>query len=296
MFPIQREDFQATHWYVATGLAGYCWESKKPVAVVLLQHGYGEYACRYYHHHSGLIQRLVELNVSVYAFDMHGHGGSTGKIGATDIRQAVTEHVIARKLLEKKGLPIYLIGHSLGGLVTAGSVANYQAAAAGVVLLSPAVVRPATLVADTVLIGLSRILRSFPVSPLSRPEGLSRMPSQVDKFLADPYCYARAVRGLLGLTAVSVSNALWRAARSWSAPLLLLHGTDDSYTSCTTSAALFAHIGAEDKELGLYEGFRHELLNDDAEQVVLDRVLGWIVNRISAGLIDQALCRVSSPI
>lgn len=289
MVSVVREDFHATRWYVATGLAGYCWEAAAPVAMVLLQHGYGEYACRYYHQHSRIIQRLLSLRISVYAFDMRGHGGSTGKPGSTDIRKAVAEHVTARRLLEEKRLPIYLLGHSLGGLVTAGSVAQYSGVLDGVVLLSPAIVKSATIVGDPLLIALSRILSPFAVAPRNKPEGLSRAPEQVAAFLSDPICYAKAVRGLLGLTAVSVSNACWRAASTWSVPLLLLHGTDDAYTSPENSSVLFNRLAVEDKEIGLYDGFRHELLNDDTEQVVIDKIIGWLLNRISANLIDNAL-------
>ncbi|MEK1939852.1 MAG: alpha/beta fold hydrolase [Pseudomonas sp.] len=294
MFSVVREEFQASHWYVATGLAGYCWEPVEPVAMVLLQHGYGEYACRYYHQHSRLIQRLLELNIAVYAFDMHGHGGSTGKPGNTDIRKAVSEHLIARELLAKKRLPLYLIGHSLGGLVTAGSVARDPEGVEGVVLLSPAIVKPATFVSDAILVALSRVLNPFPVAPLNKPEGLSRNPAQVERFLADPHCYVKAVHGLLGLTAVSVSNSCWRAASRWDTSVLLLHGTDDQYTSCQTASALFEKLAVQDKELAVYEGFRHELLNDDADLQVTDKLIGWVLNRLSARLIDNALERTYS--
>jgi alpha-beta hydrolase superfamily lysophospholipase len=291
MFSVVREEFQATHWYVATGLAGYCWEAVSPVAVVLLQHGYGEYSCRYYHQHSRLIQRLIELNISVYAFDMHGHGGSTGKKGDTDIRKAVSEHQIARQIIAKTRLPLYLIGHSLGGLVTAGSVAQNSEGVDGVVLLSPAIVNPATVIGDPILIALSRLLKPFPVTHLGKPEGLSRDPAQVERFLKDPHCYAKAANGLLGMTALSVSNSCWRRAKNWQAPVLLLHGTDDQYTSCDASSALFKKLAVEDKEQVLYEGFRHELLNDDAENLVTDKLIGWVLNRISARLIDDAETR-----
>jgi alpha-beta hydrolase superfamily lysophospholipase len=85
-----------------------------------------------------LIPRLVDLGLDVYAFDLPGHGGSPGKRGLVDVRKAVEVHLAARRGLQTNGHPLFLFGHSLGGLITAGSVIVDQCRVDGVILSSPA--------------------------------------------------------------------------------------------------------------------------------------------------------------
>ncbi|HHH9283206.1 TPA: alpha/beta fold hydrolase [Pseudomonas aeruginosa] len=272
------QEFNAQPWEVSSGLAGYCWEVENPSALILLQHGYGEYACRYYHSHEKLIQRLQSLNYSVYAFDLRGHGGSVGARGQTDVCQAVRDHIAARRILETKKRPIFLIGHSLGGLVTAASAAQLAGGVAGVVLLSPAIQERTAFFGNKALTVLARLLSLFPVTPLSPLDGLSRKREVVKQYLSDPYVFIRKVRGLLGCTALISSNTCWDRAANWHVPTFLAHGLDDTYTSAQISSELIHLIAAEQKLIWTIPEARHELLNDLCAGDVLGRISNWMID------------------
>lgn len=109
-------------WDIGTGVQGYRWEVAKPKAIVLLQHGYAEYATRYVHEYNRLIPTLLDRDISVYAVDLWGHGFSDGVRGVVDVRAAVADHIAARATLASANVPVFLFGHSLGGFITVSSV------------------------------------------------------------------------------------------------------------------------------------------------------------------------------
>jgi alpha-beta hydrolase superfamily lysophospholipase len=272
------QNFNAQPWEVSSGLAGYCWEVENPSALILLQHGYGEYACRYYHSHESLIQRLQSLNYSIYAFDLRGHGGSVGARGQTDVCQAVRDHIAARKILETKKRPLFLIGHSLGGLVTASSAAQLAGGVAGVVLLSPAIQEQTAFFNNKALILLARLISLFPVAPLSPLDGLSRNQEKVKQYVSDPRVFIKKVRGQLGCTALVNSNICWKRAANWHVPTFLAHGLDDIYTSARISSELIQLIAAEEKLIWTIPEARHELLNDFCADDVLEKISNWMID------------------
>ncbi|KAJ0425449.1 Alpha/Beta hydrolase protein [Aspergillus carlsbadensis] len=114
-----------------------------PRAILILQHGFGEYAERYATSHSQFIPRLLENNIEVWALDLQGHGQSPGIRGVVDVHGAVKDHAwlvgfiasgagestetteaapsVDESRIKPLTPPILLFGHSLGGLVTAGS-------------------------------------------------------------------------------------------------------------------------------------------------------------------------------
>ncbi|MFY8027499.1 MAG: alpha/beta hydrolase, partial [Aquiluna sp.] len=108
-------------WDIGADVAGYVWKVENPRAQVLLQHGYGEYAQRYVEFYSQLIPKLNQNGLDVYAIDLPGHGNSKGTRGLVDLTKAVELHLQARSKLPA-GIPTVLFGHSLGGLITAGSI------------------------------------------------------------------------------------------------------------------------------------------------------------------------------
>lgn len=274
------QKFNAQPWEVSSGLAGYCWEVENPSALILLQHGYGEYACRYYYSHGGLIPKLQSLNYSVYAFDLRGHGGSIGARGQTDVCQAALDHITARKILETKKPPLLLIGHSLGGLVTATSAAQLAGGVAGIVLLSPAIQKQTTVINNKILMFLARLFSCIPVSPLSPLEGLSRKKEVIERFASDPHAFIKKVSGLLGGTALIASNVCWERAFHWHAPTFLAHGLEDVYTSPQISSELIHLIAAEQKIIWKIPEARHELLNDLCADDLLKRISNWMIDTL----------------
>jgi acylglycerol lipase len=267
-------------WNIGTGVAGYYWPAQNARGAVLLQHGLSEYAHRYVQHYCGLIPALLAAGINVYAFDLRGHGESPGRRGLVDVEQAVTDHLAARRLLTtEQALPLFLFGHSLGGLITASSVVREQKDVRGVILSAPALHIDTHPLARAVASALGALL---PTLPTYRSPGqeVSRITAEVDAFEQDPLRYPG--RLLLG-TAANILHAAefnWPHYQDWAPPTLVLHGTADRYTDAEGSRQFIELIAAQDKQLHLVDEGYHELLNDIGREQHLQHILEWLEQRM----------------
>lgn len=269
----------AAPWDFGRGLAGFVWRAPNARANLLLAHGFAEYAERYVAHYHGLIPRLTTLGFDIYAFDLRGHGRSPGARGLADMREAIADHRAARRVLAADAKPLFLFGHSLGGLVTAASVAEDGDKVAGVVLSAPALL----LDAPAHLRAIAGIVAMFAPSarlvPPLDPDDLTRIPEEANAYRNDPMVSDTRVPARTGATALAVSEAGWARYHAWTAPVLVLHGAQDRATNPEGSKRFFATIPAADKRLELYPDGRHELLNDLDRDAALDVILTWLGER-----------------
>jgi acylglycerol lipase len=266
-------------WDVGTGVRGYAWEATEPRAVLLLQHGFGEYAQRYVDHYSALIPNLLNIGISVYAIDLQGHGRSPGRRAVTDVETAVADHLAARRKLEALPLPLFLLGHSLGGIVTATSAARHPDNLRGVVLSSPALLVTANPLTSLFARVVAAAAPALPVRKLA-PTGISRIAEQVELVKADSLMYHGGMPARLAASILFTSRDNWRLYPRWEAPTLVLHGTADTFTEPEGSRRFIANIASRDKTLYLVEGGYHELLNDVGGDDTLRVLLTWLERRL----------------
>ncbi|MDZ4690190.1 alpha/beta hydrolase [Terricaulis sp.] len=272
----------AETWDFGRGLSGYRWPAGDARANVLLAHGFAEYAERYVAHYHQLVPKLNALGFNVYAFDLRGHGRSPGARGVTDMRAAVADHIGARRVLAAEGKPLFLFGHSLGGLLTAASAARDKSNVAGVILSAPAlsISAPAHLRAIAGLVSIFAPGARL-VPPLD-PEGLSRIPEEVAAYRNDPMISDTRVPAKTGATAIDIAEASWPLYRKWTLPILVLHGEQDRATDPEGSKRFAALAPAPDKHLILYPQGRHELLNDLERDAALAAITDWLSERAPA--------------
>jgi acylglycerol lipase len=251
----------------------------QPKAVIVLVHGYAEYAGR----HRQVIETLVSRNYVVYAIDHRGHGESEG----TRAHVERFEHYVddLRLLVEKARatfarLPLFLLAHSMGGLIAIHYALRYQAELAGL-----AVDNAALQVADHVP-ALIRILGRFialvaPTLPLraARTGGeslLSRDSAIQEAFDADPLCYRGKVRaGMASAVIKAAADARARLAQL-TLPLLVSYGSEDTYVNPSGSKLLFERAGSTDKTLRAWEGCRHELFNELNKVEIIASAADWL--------------------
>jgi acylglycerol lipase len=266
-------------WDFGRGLSGYAWRAPDARANVLLTHGFAEYAERYVAHYHGLVPKLNALGLDVYGWDMRGHGRSAGVRGVADLREAVADHRAARRALAADGKPLFLFGHSLGGLVTAASAAEDQSGVAGVVLSAPAllITAPAHLRAIAGLVSV--FAPSARLVPALDTDGLSRIAEEVEAYRNDPMVSDPRVPAKTGATAIDVAERAWTQYPKWTAPVLVLHGEMDRATDPEGSKRLVPMVRASDKQLVLYPEGRHELLNDLERDAAMDVILNWLRER-----------------
>jgi acylglycerol lipase len=271
---------------LSSGTTAHVWHpssSSPPKATIILQHGYAEYACRYLTSHHNIITHFLDAGYAVYAMDIWGHGDSPGTRAVAHVGKAVNDHLELRRMVrerEGEGRPVILFGHSLGGLITAGSVTQSHEGIKGVVLTGPAFPGPFPYAARLVLGMLVRAMPSVSIPGRSVPiDGLTRDESELEKYFADPLFFKKAICFLLAATAVDVADSVRSGMGEWSVPTLVLHGNADTYCDWKASKRFVQGIKSENKEFGVYEDGRHELLHDLEGDKVLERVMGWIEKR-----------------
>jgi acylglycerol lipase len=266
-------------WDVGTGVRGYAWDAADPRAVLLLQHGFGEYALRYVERYCTLVPHLLRIGVSVRAFDLRGHGHSPGRRALTDVEESVADHLAARRELAAQPLPVFLLGHSLGGIVTATSVVRDASHVSGVILSSPALLVTANALTRLFAKVVSAVAPALPVKFLP-PTGISRVAEQVQAFVADPMVYHGGMPARLAASILFASRDNWARYPAWRVPTLVMHGTADSFTEPEGSRRFVDSITSLDKTLHVVDGGYHELLNDVDAEATMGAVLSWVERRL----------------
>lgn len=267
---------KAKSWDTGTVAAGFLWDSENPKANLLLQHGLGEYSERYVWQYNQLIPKLVARGFNVYAIDLPGHGETPGLRGLVDLNEGLMLHLSARAAIDSD-LPLFLFGHSLGGLVTAASVASNPSGITAAVISSSALHAPSKLWERL----LSRAVTAINPAgdmPLPRPgeECLTRDLELLKLIAADDKMYHGKARNLVAKSVLEVSDLVWSRIDQWSVPTLIMHGDKDLSTDHRNSITLFEKLPSADKKLRIYEGGYHELLNDIDKATVERELFEWL--------------------
>ena len=272
-------------WDTVTGTAGFRWVAPNERAILLYQHGYGDYTARFVQDRSRFFPHLLANGISVYGIDMPGCGASPGKRGATDPYVAIRNHLTARSLLANAGVPLFLAGHSLGGLVTVTSLLEDQSNVAGAILISAALKygysRPLRWLANAG--GTAVPSWKVPGRSSSTIDMLTRDPEEQQRLLNDPLLDVRGVTWVTAKGTLGLSQANWKQYSQLTTPVLAIHGTYDTATNARGSVEIIEAISSEDKTLYLVEGGRHDLLDDLVSDETRDVIIDWIDKRVTTG-------------
>jgi alpha-beta hydrolase superfamily lysophospholipase len=246
---------------------------------VILTHGYGEHAGRY----TGVIEALAASRFAVWAIDLRGHGRSDGdRAVQPEFAKYLADFqlVVDRARAELPGRPIYLLGHSLGGLVTLSYAIDHQDQLDAVVLLAPALRFWAHVSAPTEKL-VRKIAGKAPRLPLVAyiPGLRSKKVGTERAAFTDPLVYHGWMRAGTVVSINDVGAETLARAGEFQLPILTMHGDADKVVDPQASIDLYRTIGVRpgaDNSLITWPGMRHELLNEvDGEQVV-GVVLGWL--------------------
>jgi acylglycerol lipase len=247
-----------------------------PKAVVLLFHGLGEHSGRYAH----VALALVDRGYAVHALDHRGHGRSEGKrVFVKEYGEFQRDLLRFRRLVEQQhpGVPLVVLGHSMGGNLALGHVLDHHDGVHGLALSGAALA-----VTDDVSPALKTIAGVLAkVAPGLRPQGLdanavSRDPAVVGAYLADPLVYSgRVSAGLAGALFGAIDRFPARFAEL-RLPLLIMHGTGDRLVPVAGSRALEAGAVNADVTTHYYDGLFHEILNEPEQQQVIADLLAWL--------------------
>jgi alpha-beta hydrolase superfamily lysophospholipase len=246
-----------------------------PTAVLLVAHGLGEHSGRY----RTVVDALLPDGWAVYGLDHRGHGRSGGpRAHIEDYDHWLADFDTFRRAVVARhpGLPVFLLGHSMGGQIALAYALDHQDDLAGLVLSAPALANtsvPRPL--QQVLKGVAR------VAPTLRPKVLdldkiSKDPEIVAAYHADPFVFHG--NATLGLTAALVRrfDDLPQRARELRLPVLILHGTDDALTDPAGSRRLEETSGSPDQTVRYYDGLWHEIFHEPEREGPLGDLREWL--------------------
>jgi acylglycerol lipase len=246
-------------------------------AVLLVVHGLGEHSGRY----MNLVDRFIPQGFAVYGIDHLGHGRSEGQRLLIDRFSDYTEPLKAFSAMIRcwqPGKPVFLVGHSMGGLIGATYLLTNQEELAGAILSGPAVKPPGNIPAATVLIGraLSLLFPSLGLVPRGAATDICRDPAVVAAYLADPLVYQGKITARLGTEMLRAMARLRKEAARIRLPLLILQGSADRLVDPAGAQILYDGAASADKRLIIYEGFYHEVFNEPEHDRVLSDVEQWL--------------------
>lgn len=277
-------------------LQGYEWKPGGEAAArgaVVLVHGIHDHPGRY----AELAQALNARGIAVYAQDHRGHGASGGARQRVDsVEQLVGDASLALAHARSRHpeAPLFLYGHSMGGLVVAHRLANsaaQQPAAGGAaplslaaaVLSSAALVLPASASggAQAVVGALSRVAPGLPLEAVDAAQ-IVREPAARATLAQDPAIQREKVPARTIATILKGVVDLQPRMESIRVPLLILHGGADKVTDPAGSRALAQRAGSTDKKLVVHDAALHSLLHEPEGPAVRGEIVAFIEGRLPA--------------
>jgi alpha-beta hydrolase superfamily lysophospholipase len=242
--------------------------------VVVIVPGFNSHSGYY----SWVAEQLLRSNLSVYAVDLRGRGESDGERFYVEKFADYVSDVtgcVAFARSQNPGLPVFLLGHSAGGVVACMYTLEHGDELAGLVCESFAHQVPAPDFALAVLKGLSHVAPHAHVLKLKN-EDFSRDAQVVATMNADPLIANETQPTLTVAEMVRADERLKNEFGQIRVPVLILHGTEDKATKPSGSQLFYERTGSTDKTLKLYEGHYHDLLNDVGKEIVMADIQAWL--------------------
>lgn len=249
-----------------------------PKAVIAICHGVNSHSGQYLWAGS----EFAAAGFAVHALDLRGRGRSDGErffVETIDDYVDDLSTLIRHAKAAHPGLPLYLLGHSAGGVVSCSYALDHQSELDGLICESFAFRVYAPDFALTVLKGLSHLTPHAHVLKL-KFDDFSRDPATIAAMYADPLIEGEVQPVQTVAALVRADERLEREFGTITLPVFILHGTADKTTRPDGSQLFFDKAGSTDKTLKLYEGHFHDLLNDIGREAVIADMIGWIETRL----------------
>lgn len=260
-------------------IATRSWQPEgSPRAVMILVHGFNA--------HSGYMEwpgeQFSTNGFASYALDHRGRGNSEGERFyveefsdyLSDLDKLVN---IARS--ENPGLPVFLLGHSAGGVIATSYAFEHQDQIAGLVCESFAFDVGLPHLVSLALQGLSHLTPHLHVFSLNNAD-FSRDPAHVERMNNDPLIAKESQPAETASEMLKAAERLKENMPEFKVPVFIIHGTEDKATRPAGSQYFYDNAGSTDKTLKLYEGHFHDLFADVDKEIVMADVQNWLNERL----------------
>jgi acylglycerol lipase len=248
--------------------------------VLVIVHGFNSHSGQYL----WAAEQFAANGLAVYALDLRGRGRSEGERYYVEKMEDYTDDVqtlVTRAKSENPGLPVFLLGHSAGGVISCNYLLDHPSEVDGFVCESFAYELPVPDIVLSFLKGLSYITHHTHVFSLNNKD-FSRDPAVVESMNEDILIKGESQPAQTAKVLIDGARRLTEEFPRMTLPVLIMHGTEDKATSPSGSQHFYEKAGSTDKTLKLYEGHFHDLLNDVDKEIVMADIQGWIDARLPA--------------
>ncbi len=249
--------------------------------VVLIAHGLGEHSGRYRH----VAAALAAVGFACYGIDHRGHGRSDGlRAYIPDVALAVDDLKLLCDAVnvEHPGKAVLLFGHSMGSLIGLELALRYPERLRAIALTGTAIdadtSRPAWLI--SLCLFAARHVPTLRLSPPTSPGVLTQDTAVLKALWTDPLVDKGMWR--IGTSAALIASArrIRHSAHLLRLPLLALHGSDDHLAPASGATFLEQHVGSEDITIKIYDGLRHELVNEIGREQIIATIVDWMLDHV----------------
>ena len=253
------------------------------IARLAVVHGYGDHSGRFVE----FMRFMAERGIACHAIDLQGQGKSSGRRGYV-VRWDDYLHNLSQLLTSlgpKEMPPLFVLGHSHGGLVVASGIVRGLpciSQLAGCVLTSP-FFKCAFPIPRWKIVAARAVRPLAPWMPFASNvpnEWLSSDPQMVEQTSRDPLC-VRAATPSWYVGHLEAQRYAMQHAGEFKLPLLMLAAGADPIADPAAEKQFFDACGSSDKQFKLYESCRHELLRETCRQEVFEEIIHWIQKRIN---------------
>ncbi|KYO24848.1 monoglyceride lipase isoform X1 [Alligator mississippiensis] len=276
------------HMVNADGQYLFCryWKpAATPRALVFIAHGAGEHCGRY----DDLAQMLTGLNLFVFAHDHVGHGQSEGeRMVVSDFHIFIRDSLQHIELMKKEhpDLPIFILGHSMGGAISILTASERPNDFSGMVLISPLVVaspEAATPIKVFAAKVLNFVLPNLSLGSID-PNVVSRNKKEVESYTSDPLVHHGGMKVSFVIQLMNAIARIERALPKLTLPILVLHGSPDKLCDIKGSYLLMDTVLSQDKTLKVYDEAYHALHKElpEVSTAVFKEILTWIGQKVAA--------------
>jgi alpha-beta hydrolase superfamily lysophospholipase len=248
-----------------------------PKSILLVAHGLAEHSGRYIN----LVNYFVPEGYTIYALDHQGHGKSEGLSGYVNsfsdyINDLKTFFDLIRK--ENETAKVFLVGHSMGGLIAVKYTVEHQKDLAGLILSSPTL-KVGSSVSSRDIIIARIVAKLFPKTGIAGLDysAISRDKRVIDSYIHDPLVYTGKIRARLACELIkAMVHRLPSEMSKIKLPVLIMQGSLDSLSNPEGSRLLFKLVKSKDKTFKVFEGLYHEVFNEPEHPQILSYMETWL--------------------
>lgn len=251
-------------------------------ALIIIQHGYAEHSARY----EEAARILTDQGYAVAAMDLPGHGKSSGKRAFTDNFGKYVDELDNFISIAKNSfpdIPVFLLGHSMGGAISIMACMKNINAVDGLIL-SGAAIRLTSFLPQNAIYAISEKLAShMPERGLIKLSSklVSRDKKVVKAYEKDPLCYHGPIPFSTLREMSGAGLFIEKNMKMLTTPVLILHGGSDRITDPAGSRMLYSAAGSPERTLKIFNGLYHEIISEPEKEAVFKTITEWIRGKVS---------------